>query len=111
MCYILEAVTATGFSLSSIDVKLEGSKLKARCKDMEGLYHDSAIELNNYIENIDGFLEWQPNGNFIASSRNVVLAGTVLKCQSKNREGEWRRTSIDLDEQIFNSNGRLICKT
>lgn len=98
------------FSRSSTDIKLEGSHLKARCKDRAGRYQDSAIELNNYIENIDGLLKWQPNGNFIANSRDVVLKGPMLECQSKTRNGAWRYTSINLDEKIFNYNGKLIYK-
>ena len=98
------------FSRSSVDIKLEGSQLKARCKDRAGSYHDSAVELNNYIANIDGLLKWRPNGNFVASSRIVVLAGSVLKGHSKTREGAWRYTSINLDEKISNYNGKLIYK-
>ena len=108
--FILEALATMAFSRSSVDIKLEGSQLKARCKDRAGSYHDSAVELNNYIANIDGLLKWRPNGNFVASSRNVVLAGSVLKCHSKTREGTWRYTSINLDEKISNYNGKLIYK-
>ena len=98
------------FSLSSTDIKLEGSQLKARCKDRAGSYHDAAIELNSYIANIDGVLKWQANGNFIASTRNVSLTSATLKCQSKTRSGAWRDTSINLDEKISNFNGKLIYK-
>ena len=98
------------FSLTSTDVKLEGSKLKARCKDRSGNYHDSEIELDNYIANIDGVLKWQPNGNFAASSHNGSLVGSVLKCQSATRTGEFRDASINLDEKISNFNGKLIYK-
>ena len=108
--FILEALATMAFSRSSADIKLEGSYLKARCKDRAGSFHDSAVELNNYIANIDGLLKWQPNGNFVASSRNVILAGAVLKCQSKTRKGAWRDTSINLDEKISNYNGKLIYK-
>lgn len=98
------------FSLSSSDIHLDGSQLKARCKDRAGSYHDSSIELNNYIANIDGELRWQANGNFIASSRKVSLAGSVLRCQSRTRGGDWRDTSVNLDDKISNFNGKLIYK-
>ena len=98
------------FSLTSTDVKLEGSKLKARCKDRSGNYHDSEIELNNYIENIDGVLTWLPNGNFAASCHTVLLVGSVLKCQSATRTGQFRDASISLDEKISNFNGKLVYK-
>ena len=46
----------------------------------------------------------------MASSRNVSLTSATLKCQSKTGAGEWRDTSIDLDEKISSFNGKLIYK-
>lgn len=98
------------FSRSSSHIKLEGTQLKAECKDRGGSYHGASFELNNYIANLDGKLQWQPNGNFNATSRNLSLDGATLKCQSKTRAGSWRDTSINLDEKISNFNGKLIYK-
>ena len=97
------------FSISSTDIKLEGTQLKARCRDRQGSYQDDAsIELNNYIANIDGELKWLPNGDFIDTSRNLSITGSTLKCESRSIEGSWRDTSIELDEKISNYNGKLI---
>ena len=102
--------TAMAFSLSSTDVKLDGTHLKALCKDRFGNYHVSAIELDHYIVNIDGILAWQPIGDFGKSSRHIGLDGSVLKCQSQTWDGEWRDTWINIDEKISNYNGKLIYK-
>lgn len=90
--------------------RLEGSKLIAVVPDRNGENQESSIELNNYIENINGTLTWRPYGNFIATSRNLQLDGWILRCQSLDYSKAWRNTSIHLLEKIKNFNGKLIYK-
>ena len=96
------------FSISSTGISLNGTFLHANCRDLAGRYQASNIDINNCIANDDGVLHWRAGGNFKASSRNLKLEGTVLKCESKNRRGQWRRAQLHLDEKIENSNGKLI---
>ena len=97
------------FSKSSTGISLTGAAiLRANCRDRAGAYHESQIDVNNYIVNDDGVLRWRANGNFKASSKHLKLEGSVLKCESKDRDGDWRDAQIDLDEKIQNFNGKLI---
>lgn len=98
------------FSKSSSNLALDGTQLKARCKDRDGSYQYSSIDLNKYIVNTEGRLDWRPNGNFIASSRSVKLVGAVLRSECRTSGGDWIHTNIDLDEKIKNFNGKLIYK-
>ena len=96
------------FSRSSMHISLSGTHLRAKCRDRQGCYHDSAIDINNYIVNDNGVLKWQASGNFAASSRGIVIEGSVLRCQSRSRRGDWCRAQINLDEKIANFNGKFI---
>ena len=46
------------FSQSSVDMVLDGSVLKTKCKDLNGVFQSSAIDLNSYIANHEGKLDW-----------------------------------------------------
>jgi len=43
---------------------LDGSVLKAKCKDLNGVFQSSDIRLNSYIANLEGKLDWALGGNF-----------------------------------------------
>ena len=96
------------FSQTSQDISLHGTHLHARCKDGNGKYCDSEIDLNLYIANIKGSLKWKPNGHFAKSSKNITVENNVLKCKTRKNNLQWHNSQLDLDEKIANFNGRLV---
>lgn len=55
-----------------------------------------------------------PRGSYLASCRNINVAGDTLNALCQNAGGGWMSTSIDLDRcygrDISNRNGRLTCR-
>ena len=96
-----------GFYQSSTNVSLKGTQLRAQCIDQLGVYHDSVLDINNYINNDNGSLRWTP-GDFSATSKDLILEGNVLKCQCRDRQGKWCSSQLDLNDKIFNFNGGLV---
>lgn len=97
-----------GFSQSCPTYSLDESMLYALCKKSDGdKLYPAFIDLNIYIENVDGALEWQPD-NFIETCENVRLYGaSELIADCKTRAGYWASSKIDLDDHIANINGVL----
>jgi hypothetical protein len=58
---------------------------------------------------------WQgnlPPGDYAQTCRNVTANGNRLDAECQKRDGNWRRTSLDLDRcnsPIANDDGRLVC--
>ncbi len=99
---------ATGdFSLSCFDSSVDGSTLVSQCRRINGSIQPTSINLNPFIENVNGDLLWQPD-NFIATCFDTELEGGFLltgKC--KRRDQSINYTEIDLDEHIANIDGTL----
>ena len=96
------------FSRSSMDISLSGSVLTANCRDIEGSYHVSTLDLNNWIANIDGSLRWAHNGKFYDSSSDTSLIdGVTLKANCRKIDGSRVSSTLNLDEKIGNLNGKL----
>jgi hypothetical protein len=97
------------FSESSKNLEIRDKTiLSAQCRDSEGTYHQSEIDLNSYITNNDGVLQWRPHGNFSANSKSIKLDGAVLKSKCQMENGTWLSSQINLDDKISNCNGKLI---
>lgn len=96
------------FSQSCADTSISGSVLTATCYRADGsTLKTSSIDLNSYIENVDGFLVWQPS-NFIASCDSTIVAGSnTLAAQCKSRDQALQYTEVDLNEHIANIDGTL----
>ncbi|KAF8190013.1 Cyanovirin-N [Mycena galopus ATCC 62051] len=93
------------FAESSRNYRLEGTTLLAECKDREGQYRNSQLNLNDILGNDDG--EFDLNGtNFSDSANNIRLDNTALVASLKTRDGNWREAAIDLGF-ISNEDGRL----
>ena len=99
---------ATGdFSKSCCNSEVKGSVLYSTCRQLDGRYSKTNINLNPIIENVDGVLKWQPR-NFIQTCRNTKLSDPskmTAECRKRNRA--WNQTSINLDEYIANIDGNL----
>ena len=99
------------FSKSSVDIVLDGSVLKAKCKDLEGSFQSSDINLNSYITNLEGKLDWALGGNFAATSHDLQFCGpSTLQAICKQTSGGEVLASINLDEHIGNIDGHLMFK-
>ena len=99
------------FSQSSVDMVLDGSVLKAKCKDLNGVFQPSAIDLNSYIANHEGKLDWALGGNFAASSSNLQFNGaSTLQALCRTSSGSEVPASINLDDCIANVDGHLMFK-
>jgi len=97
------------FSQSSVEIELDGSVLKAKCKDLNDVFQPSAINLNSYIANLEGKLEWAPGGHFIASSSELQLFGTnKLQAMCQTSSGSKVPATINLDQNISNIDGHLM---
>jgi hypothetical protein len=97
------------FSESSKNLEIRDKTiLSAQCRDSQGAYHQSEIDLNSYITNNDGFLQWRPHGHFRANSKSIRLDGAVLKSMCQRENGTWLSSQLNLDDKISNCNGKLI---
>ena len=95
------------YSATSKNVSLAGTVLKADCKTDKGDYQESSIDLNDFISNVDGCLEWR-NGMFAANCQNFGLdSSSFLLAECKDESGTYYRAAINLDHHIINANGVL----
>lgn len=99
------------FSASSTEIALAGTSiLIAKCYNIDGRLMPASINLNDCLTNDWGQLRWKLDGNAFESAQNVRLSddGTLLKLVLLDGHGGHRWQSINLDEQISNSDGRLV---
>ncbi|EGO56993.1 hypothetical protein NEUTE1DRAFT_123386 [Neurospora tetrasperma FGSC 2508] len=98
------------FYNSCRNVKLTGPVLSADCKDHNGNWIPSDINLNRYIGNNDGCFSTKTE-EFFDSATNVRLEGSVLHAQMLMTSGHWRdEQTIDLNLIIYNNDGDLKFK-
>ena len=103
---------------SSIKVDRNG-KLHAICKNYEKILVPTDFNLNEYIANINGNLEWsrKPEDNFAHTCKNCrvdfVINGDAyhgdayLVCDCQRDDKSWNTTQLNLDERIDNTDGEL----
>ncbi len=103
-----KAVALGGFSETCYDTTITDSILTSTCYKADGRTpNTSSIDLNEFIENVDGTLTWQPD-NFFETCRNLELVDeSVLIAECKTRSQSWVETSIDIGEHIANIDGVL----
>ena len=105
------------------DAYTEGKRLYAECQRRDGSWKKSSINYKNCNKNISN-----DNGNLICGSsdnngkippgsykktcRNIYKDGNVLEAECKDKNGNWRNTSIKFKQckdGLKNDNGRLRC--
>lgn len=99
------------FTASSSNIRLEGLfMLIADCQSLAGPQRPSQLDLNKYLTNNHGLLQWKKDGNFKANSRKIELKddGRVLEAEVYDGESKWLWSWIRLDEMISNHDGRLV---
>ncbi len=117
------------------NIHMEGDRLVAECQRRDGGWRRSSLEdasrCRGEIHNIDGSLtcsggdqgdrhdgrrDWRnglPPGNYVETCRNIRMEGDRLEAECRERDGDWRRSSInDVDRcngPVVNDNGNLSC--
>jgi len=120
------------------NIRVSGNYMEAECQERDGDWRRTSLDnVNrcNGIANINGNLVcgnegegrgdddrddyhrgWQngiPPGTYIQTCRNISASGNRLNAECQNRNGRWRRTSLDdVDlciSPIANDNGNLVC--
>ncbi|KAJ7616462.1 Cyanovirin-N [Roridomyces roridus] len=95
------------FSQSSEDIRMEGPVLHARCRDEEGNWHHSSLNLNDFLGNNDGRLD--PEGsNFFETCSGCGMNGSSIIAVLRQVDGSYDEVVMDLDQLIGNDNGRLV---
>ena len=106
--YLIKNARFSGyFSETCQNMTLDGSILKARCRNGAGSWVDSQIDLNRYITNHYGDLSWENNGNYKMTSSACVVHKETLHCDADDGQGNKPMSFINLDEHITNDNGSL----
>jgi len=78
---------------------------------LNGVFQSSAIDLDSYIANHEGQLDWALGGNFVASSSNLQFNGaSTLQALCRTSSGSEVPASINLDDCIANVDGHLVVK-
>ncbi len=112
---------ATGqFSLTCYNIQLyapnysKTAKLTADCRRRDGsIHYRTSINLNDYITNNNGRLQWQPRGDFQESCYDSDVetegsTGLYIRTFCLDRQQYPHEAYINLDEHIANINGDLI---
>ncbi|EJD34695.1 Cyanovirin-N [Auricularia subglabra TFB-10046 SS5] len=107
------AHASSNFVASCNGVHLSGTEpnldLVATClRSGGGSSETSSIALNGCYTNTNGQLKFQKNGNAFHSCHDCTLSGTVLDCICQRTSGA-DTSAIDLNVNIGNSNGQLVC--
>jgi hypothetical protein len=96
------------FAASCQEISVRNSSLAAQCRRVDGTWLWNTLELTDYVANDDGALVRRDDGSFDASCERIrVSQDGVLSARCRTRDGQWRRTWIDLNEFIANYDGEL----
>lgn len=102
--------SSSSFSESCYNSGMYYSILYSTCKMFDGTPNQTYIDLNPYIENVDGKLLWQP-ANFINTCRySYFFEPSILGGECQTRDREWIPAWINLGDRIVNVNGNLTYK-
>lgn len=121
------------------NIHIRGDRLVAECQERDGDWRRTSLDdfnrcsgeiVNNngnlvcaqgqagygYGDRREGRRDWQnglPPGDYVQTCRNIHMEGDRLEAQCQERDGDWRRTSLDDVDRcsgaIVNNNGNLVC--
>lgn len=98
------------FQATSRNIHLEGTVLKAECRDWDKNWKSSSIDLDTILGNADGSF-CTPGSSFSHSASGIRLAAAVmLRADLKSKSGDWKTKTLDLNLCIANKNGDLKYK-
>lgn len=99
------------FSKTSYELKEKKGILYAICMTIDGKPSLLEFNLNDYIANINGNLDWLEKGNYSDSCTNCQvekdLNNAYLVCDCPRRNGYMNKSRLNLDKRIDNHNGKL----
>ena len=99
------------FSKTSYYIKENNGILYAICMTIDGKPSRVKFNLNDYVANINGNLEWLEKGNYADSCTNCQVEvddnNAYLVCDCPRRDGSMNKSRLNLDERIDNQNGEL----
>ena len=98
---------ANNFSRSCGEYRLDGTILRASCRNPSGNARQTSLDLNRGIANRDGNLRKGGSG-YASTCRNITLDRVTLRGQCLTTNRDWRATSLNLDSIISNRNGTLV---
>ncbi|KAF9639482.1 Cyanovirin-N [Lasiodiplodia theobromae] len=103
------------FTKSSRDVSVTSDfLLTAECKQFDGHFRRSFVQLDPVLGNADGSFHVEGR-DFSKSARNVCLkvehGSTILHASLRKMDGSWEDTSFNLDVIVANRNGVLVIDT
>lgn len=126
-----QGLPAGSYQRSCRNARIEGRDLLiAQCQRQNGSYRNTRLDIDECrgrdIANDNGHLECGgktyggsygqyklPPGSWTQSCRNARVIRDDLVAECRQRDGDWKRSSLDLDDcrgrQVSNDNGRLVC--
>jgi hypothetical protein len=124
-CYKGSAnLPAGSFSQTCINLVLSGATLTGDCVNLNGVFTKSTLEVadcRSGVSNIDGVLSCEkgtaaaPKGSYKETCRNIVVSGSLVKAQCRQRNGSYTDAEIDFATcgtvAIRNVDGKLACST
>jgi hypothetical protein len=94
------------FSKTCTDITISDGILHCLAQQANGQFRqETQLDLNNFIRNNDGTLEWQENP--VQFTRFTINNG-VLSAESHMWNGSTKRSSLNLDDWIGNNDGQLV---
>lgn len=125
------APIGTPYTQTCKDIRSQGDKLEARCKNANGKWENASLDdyrkCHGQIMNQDGALRCvaapvgvpgvatnAPGGTYTASCANVLVKGDDLEADCQTRGGDSRHAKLDNFQQcrseIINDDGHLRCE-
>ncbi|MCJ1376997.1 hypothetical protein MMC17_000087 [Xylographa soralifera] len=119
-----QAVSSVLLHSNTRDLRLEGAILHAIVQVLPKLpdtgsavvtqgpitikWEPATFPLDLILGNINGAFQYGCKG-FSQSARNIQLDGTVLSAELRTEAGEWKHSSIDLDDKLYVSVDGALC--
>ncbi|KIM64735.1 hypothetical protein SCLCIDRAFT_114413 [Scleroderma citrinum Foug A] len=103
------ADSLSDWSYTCKDYYLSNPVLYASCKQENGQYDNTSINLDKCVTNDNGVLYCGTNGDYSSTCSDCTFTGTTVVCDCKDSSQIVHSTSIDLNQCLTNSNGALTC--
>lgn len=99
------------FSKTSYFIEERNGRISAICMTIDRKPLQVDFNLNDYVANINGNLEWLQNGNYADSCTNCRVEkdgnDAYLVCDCPRSDGYMNNSRLNLDKRIDNKDGNL----
>ncbi|TKW51736.1 hypothetical protein CTA1_10606 [Colletotrichum tanaceti] len=104
-------IAARSFAASCRSCKIDYiSILSCECRNTIGQWVLAGLDISSCFTNDQCWLRWRQGGGAFQSCRNArVVDGFTLTAECRAGDGVWCGNRINLDENIHNSNGNMVC--